>query len=173
MGWRSAQLPAENAISAYDGGSATKSQKTLEILVLESLEEVHGHSVGLLEPAGVVGSRDDEGRGAEDHERRAGLGGSDLEVGLLELVAGGEEGATEDEEDVGENGAEHGGLDDAKLALGEGEDADDGLDSVCRRAKSAPSRVSVFWTSLNVLPKVCRSRKSQFGSRCSRTSILN
>jgi len=84
----------------------------------------------------VVSSRDDEGRSAEDHERRAGLGGGDLEVGLLELVAGGEEGAAEDEEDVGEDGAEHGGLNDAELALGEGENADDGLDSVCKSARS-------------------------------------
>jgi hypothetical protein len=54
---------------------------------------------------------------------------------LLELDAAGEEGASEDEEEVGEDGTEEGGLDDAKLAANEGENTNDEFNGVTAARK--------------------------------------
>ena len=107
----------------------------------------------------MVSSGDDQGRGAEHHQRGGSLSGRDLEVGLLELEACGDERASEDEEDIGKDRSEHGGLHDAKLSLGQGEDADNGLDGVCRRTRS----VQVLMRGIPVLTHFRRSARARKG----------
>lgn len=81
---------------------------------------------------GVQGRGDDEGGRGDGHEGGHGRGGRRVEL-LLDAArrararvvdAAEEEAAAQDEQDVGEDAAEHGGLDDADLAVAEGDDGD-------------------------------------------------
>jgi hypothetical protein len=101
---------------------------------------------------------------SQGQERARSLGSGDLKVGLLEFPTGSEEGAAEDEEEVGEDGAEHRGLHDPELIVDESDDADDGFDGVCER-RERPRREHggsfIQFVCPGLLPKVAFRRPAR------------
>jgi hypothetical protein len=128
--------------AAYDGSTARELQETGEVAVLAHVLEITEDAVrsgkSSIELASMVSGGDDKGRNGENHEGGRSLRGGHLEGLLLELDTASEEGASEDEEEVGEDGTEEGGLNDAKLTANEGENTNDELDGVtaARRIRS-------------------------------------
>jgi hypothetical protein len=76
----------------------------------------------------VESGRNDESRTSENHERGRSLSGGHLEFLFLELESSCEEGATENEEQVGEDRTEEGGLNDSEFSSNKGEDTDNQFD---------------------------------------------
>ena len=71
------------------------------------------------------GRRTNDESGSSEHENAAiGLSCRYSELGLLVILAGCHKGASQDEQQVREDGAEHGCLNDAELILLEGNNAD-------------------------------------------------
>jgi hypothetical protein len=72
----------------------------------------------------VKGGRNDEGSRGDCHERCHGRCNGLVEPAFSAPHTGGDEAAAEDEEDVGKDGTEHAGLDNADLALSKRNNAD-------------------------------------------------
>lgn len=75
---------------------------------------------------GMVCSWQNQSRCGQEHNRGRVGGSCGLEGRLRTLKTGSEEGAAEDEKDVGEDAAKHAGLDNAEFTLVEGDDAHNG-----------------------------------------------
>ena len=81
---------------------------------------------------GVQSSRDDERCGCDGHERRHGRCDRLVETALLLADTASQETAAQDEQNVGEDAAQHAGLHDTDLALLERNDTDDQLDGIAK-----------------------------------------
>lgn len=71
-----------------------------------------------------------ERRSSKRQDRPVRLRRRHLELCLLEVLAGGHKGHAQYQQQVGKDGAEHGGLYDPELVLLEGDDPDDRFDGV-------------------------------------------
>lgn len=81
---------------------------------------------------GVQSRRDDERGGCDSHQRRHGRCDGLVEAALLLADAASQEAAAEHEQDVGEDTAQHAGLNNANLALLERNNADNQLDGIAK-----------------------------------------
>lgn len=91
-------------------------------------------------------SGDNEGRATENHQGGRSLSGSHLELLFFELESTGEEGTSENEEQVGEDRSEKRGLNNSKFTSDQGEDTDDQFDLSTRERSVLDFNTDQHWT---------------------------